>query len=153
VNTMLVPFFHAGGRCELRDVDAALEEIELDVARPAWAAFLPSPELPGPEDRPFQRVRFRREVLLRVAARRLGPVAYFEVEEDVPVASSWLVIDRAVELPEPARSACDHPGCMSHTSHPCEGCGRQWPAPGTAARAVRDAPRVLAALFLRGGKL
>lgn len=22
--------------------------------------------------------------------------------------------------------ACDHPGCKSHVSHPCEGCGRQW---------------------------
>ena len=21
---------------------------------------------------------------------------------------------------------CDHPGCKSHVSHPCEGCGRQW---------------------------
>ncbi len=21
---------------------------------------------------------------------------------------------------------CSHPGCMSHKSHPCEGCGRQW---------------------------
>lgn len=21
---------------------------------------------------------------------------------------------------------CDHLGCMSHVSHPCEGCGRQW---------------------------
>ena len=21
---------------------------------------------------------------------------------------------------------CKHPGCKSHVSHPCEGCGRQW---------------------------
>ena len=21
--------------------------------------------------------------------------------------------------------ACDHPGCLSHVSHPCEGCGRR----------------------------
>ena len=21
---------------------------------------------------------------------------------------------------------CDHPGCASHKTHPCEGCGRQW---------------------------
>jgi len=21
---------------------------------------------------------------------------------------------------------CGHPGCMSHISHPCEGCGKQW---------------------------
>ena len=21
---------------------------------------------------------------------------------------------------------CDHPGCASHVSHPCEKCGRQW---------------------------
>jgi hypothetical protein len=21
---------------------------------------------------------------------------------------------------------CDHPGCMGHTTHPCEGCGRTW---------------------------
>lgn len=21
---------------------------------------------------------------------------------------------------------CDHPGCMSHVSHPCEGCGKKW---------------------------
>lgn len=21
---------------------------------------------------------------------------------------------------------CSHPGCMSHKSHPCEDCGRQW---------------------------
>ena len=21
---------------------------------------------------------------------------------------------------------CSHPGCMSHSSHPCEECGRQW---------------------------
>lgn len=22
------------------------------------------------------------------------------------------------------REPCSHPGCMSHVSHPCEGCGR-----------------------------
>lgn len=22
--------------------------------------------------------------------------------------------------------ACEHPGCRSHVTHPCEGCGRQW---------------------------
>ena len=21
---------------------------------------------------------------------------------------------------------CDHPGCFSHVTHPCEGCGRIW---------------------------
>jgi hypothetical protein len=24
---------------------------------------------------------------------------------------------------------CDHPGCKSHVSHPCEGCGRRWGVP------------------------
>jgi len=24
---------------------------------------------------------------------------------------------------------CSHPGCMSHVTHPCEGCGRQWGQP------------------------
>lgn len=24
---------------------------------------------------------------------------------------------------------CSHPGCMSHKTHPCEGCGRQWGQP------------------------
>jgi hypothetical protein len=27
---------------------------------------------------------------------------------------------------EGMRGPCTHPGCMSHVSHPCEGCGRQW---------------------------
>lgn len=29
---------------------------------------------------------------------------------------------------------CDHPGCLSHVTHPCEGCGR------IAGRAVEQAP-------------
>lgn len=24
---------------------------------------------------------------------------------------------------------CSHPGCLSHVSHPCEGCGRRAPLP------------------------
>ncbi len=24
------------------------------------------------------------------------------------------------------RGPCSHPGCMSHVTHPCEGCGRTW---------------------------
>jgi hypothetical protein len=24
------------------------------------------------------------------------------------------------------REPCDHPGCQSHVSHPCEGCNRMW---------------------------
>jgi len=24
------------------------------------------------------------------------------------------------------RSPCSHPGCRSHVTHPCEGCGQQW---------------------------
>jgi hypothetical protein len=31
--------------------------------------------------------------------------------------------------------ACDHPGCLSHVTHPCEGCGR------TAGRGVYRASR------------
>lgn len=29
-------------------------------------------------------------------------------------------------LIEDSFEPCDHPGCKSHVSHPCEGCGRQW---------------------------
>ena len=30
-----------------------------------------------------------------------------------------------VNMPQhPAGEPCDHPGCLSHQSHPCEGCGR-----------------------------
>jgi hypothetical protein len=30
--------------------------------------------------------------------------------------------------PRPLRDGepCGHPGCLSHVSHPCEGCGRVW---------------------------
>jgi len=24
------------------------------------------------------------------------------------------------------RKPCKHPGCTSHVTHPCEGCGKQW---------------------------
>ena len=27
---------------------------------------------------------------------------------------------------------CDHPGCLSHHSHPCEGCGRIGGKPATS---------------------
>ena len=26
------------------------------------------------------------------------------------------------------RNPCKHPGCKSHVTHPCEGCGRRWGA-------------------------
>lgn len=29
--------------------------------------------------------------------------------------------------PDSQSTPCLHPGCMSHVTHPCEGCGRQWP--------------------------
>lgn len=45
------------------------------------------------------------------------------------------------ELQEP----CDHPGCMSHVTHPCEKCGRQWsgdviPSLGEIVKRIRAQP-------------
>ena len=38
--------------------------------------------------------------------------------------------DFTVDLLTPVRQArpqpCSHPGCSSHVSHPCEGCGYMW---------------------------
>ena len=33
---------------------------------------------------------------------------------------------KKLELVHNKGGPCAHPGCMSHVTHPCEGCGRQW---------------------------
>lgn len=33
---------------------------------------------------------------------------------------------RAARIDALLHEPCDHPGCKSYVTHPCEGCGRQW---------------------------
>ena len=43
---------------------------------------------------------------------------------------------------------CKHPGCKSHVSHPCEGCGKQWSANERAGKGCDlcgDFPVILSA--------
>lgn len=44
------------------------------------------------------------------------------------------IFDEPQEVDLPDGVPCKHPGCLSHVSHPCEGCGR------IAGRRTRAAP-------------
>ena len=37
-----------------------------------------------------------------------------------------MLIDDIKELMDSQKGPCDHPGCMSHITHPCESCGTKW---------------------------
>ena len=45
---------------------------------------------------------------------------------------------------------CDHPGCMHHVTHPCEGCGRQW---GQKNYTITEALTLVRDAALEGRKL
>ncbi len=52
-------------------------------------------------------------------------------ETDIPwrIYSGDLVVVHVqsdIGMEEAPVGPCTHPGCMSHVTHPCEGCGRQW---------------------------
>ena len=42
--------------------------------------------------------------------------------DDVPIEDYILKERYETEKDKP----CNHPGCMHHVTHPCEGCGRIW---------------------------
>lgn len=69
----------------------------------------------------------------------------FEIKADIAgYMEKWTEIQIAREMFTTPRSIwiatlkphepCDHPGCLHHVTHPCEGCGRiagQWPEDST----------------------
>ena len=108
-------------RFPFKETPTDLRLIETALALPAPDEGWPVPACPDPRPRPMFGVCPPPQYpSTRTPRRRKSDRP---AETHIPTADPLPPAAPAVILPEDGKP-CDHPGCLSHLTHPCEGCGR-----------------------------